>query len=192
MSKKYKLTNNKIQFLGRTLYQIEALRDIRSDVSKGDKGGWIENEENLSQDGYCWVFGDARIFENARVYDNASVYENARVYGDVMVYGNARVYGDVMVYGNTRVSGDAWIYNDARVYGDAWVNENIEITSGHFFGWKNKKEKLAFIDINESYQLIGKGDCKCERYSKEDSKMREAIELLKNNGYKIIKKTKGE
>jgi len=60
---KYKLTKTKEAF-GITLYRIKALKDF-GDVKKGDLGGWIEKEENLSQENFCWVSGDARVFGNA-------------------------------------------------------------------------------------------------------------------------------
>ena len=67
MEKKYKLTNEIINVDGYTFYRIEALRDF-SDVKKGDKGGFVENEENLSQNGDCWVYNNAKVFDNAKVY----------------------------------------------------------------------------------------------------------------------------
>ena len=67
------------------------LRRIRR-ISDGDLGGWIEQEENLSHDGNCWVAGDARIFENAQVSGNA------RVSGDAQVSGWAEVFGDTWVF----------------------------------------------------------------------------------------------
>lgn len=93
---KYKLTNESIEHLGRTLYRIEALKGF-GDILKGDKGGYIEKEENLSQDGNAWVFGDAEVYSNARVYGDAWVSGNARVFGDAEVYGDARVFGNVGV-----------------------------------------------------------------------------------------------
>lgn len=63
---KYKLTNESIEYLGRTLYRIEALRDF-GNVVKGDKGGYIEKEENLSQDDNAWVYGNARVYGDAKV-----------------------------------------------------------------------------------------------------------------------------
>ena len=69
---KFKLTTKKKQYFGTVLFQIEALKDF-GNVSKGDKGGWIEKEENLSQDGNAWVYGDARVSDNARVYGDAWV-----------------------------------------------------------------------------------------------------------------------
>lgn len=46
--KKYKLTNETIVHFGFTLYRIEALMDF-SDVKAGDKGGFVQSENNLSQ-----------------------------------------------------------------------------------------------------------------------------------------------
>ena len=82
-NKKYELLQDQtIEWRGRTLYRICALRDFWS-VHAGDVGGYIECERNLSQDGNAWVSDDARI------YGNALVCGNARVYGDAQVYGNA-------------------------------------------------------------------------------------------------------
>jgi hypothetical protein len=145
VDKKYELVKNDTKsFLGKTLFRIKALKDF-SIFKKGELGGYIEKEENLSQEGNAWVsdnamvFGDAWIFGNARVSDNAMVYGDARVFDDAWVFGNARVsgdawvYGDAWIFGNARVSGDAWVYGDAwifgnaRVSGDAWVFGNAWI-----------------------------------------------------------------
>ena len=78
-TKKYKLTEETINVNCKTLYRIEALKDF-GNVKKGDKGGFIENEDNLSQYDDCWI------------YDNAKVFDNAKVYGDAKVCGKAQVY----------------------------------------------------------------------------------------------------
>ena len=93
MEKKYKLTEETINVNGKTLYRIEALRDF-NDVKKGNKGGFIEKESNLSQSDDCWVDGNAMVYGNARVYDNAIVYWHAEVYGDAVVCDNAVVCGN--------------------------------------------------------------------------------------------------
>jgi hypothetical protein len=59
--KKYKLTKTKKEYSLITLYQIEALRDF-GNIKKGDKGGWIEKEDNLSQEDNAWVFGNAKVY----------------------------------------------------------------------------------------------------------------------------------
>ena len=67
--------------------RVVALIDF-GNVKTGDVGGFVESENNLSHDGLCWVYG------NARISGNAQVYGDARVSGDAWVYGNARVSGD--------------------------------------------------------------------------------------------------
>ena len=132
MEKKYKLTDESVIVNGKTLHRIEALRDF-GDVKKGNKGGFIEKENNLSQEDNCWVYGNARVYDNALVYDNAKVYDYAKVCGNAVVYGNARIYGnaqvcdDASIYGNAWVCGDAVVYCDAKVYGNAMVYDNAII-----------------------------------------------------------------
>lgn len=110
MERKYELTNETREFHGRVLHRIRALKDFGS-VRAGDLGGWVEKEDNLSQFGACWVYGNAVVDENARVR------ENARVYGSAEVTRNARVRENALVSGNARVTGNALVFGNARVYG---------------------------------------------------------------------------
>ena len=98
--KKYELLQDQtIEWCGRTLCRIRALRDF-GDVHAGDVGGYIECERNLSQDDNAWVSDNARVCDNARVSDNALVCGDARVYGNACVCDNARVSGNARVCGN--------------------------------------------------------------------------------------------
>ncbi len=135
MNKKFKLTSEEKEVWGIKLYRIEAISSFGS-VSKGDKGGFVEKEENVSQEGDAWVYGNAQVFGDARVYGNAQVY------GDAWVYGNARVYGDARVYGN------------ARVYGDAWVYKKEKIVGGYFYHTKLKTEKIEVVVNDENYETL--------------------------------------
>ena len=91
--KKYEFTGEVKTYLGKTLHRIKAVVSFGI-VVKGEIGGWIESEKNLSQDGNAWVYGDARVSGDAEVYGNAWVSGDARVYGNAEVSGDARVYGD--------------------------------------------------------------------------------------------------
>ena len=126
MSKKYKLTDETIKLNGVTLYRIEALKDF-GEIKKGDKGGFIESENNLAHEGNAWVSNNAHVYGDACVFDNAQVYGNAFVSGYAQVYGNSRVYGNAWLYGNTRVCGYAWVADNARVYGDANVCDDSSV-----------------------------------------------------------------
>lgn len=60
MRKKFELTAESIVKFGRTLYRIRALVAFRN-VKEGELGGFLEKEENLSQDGNAWVYGNATV-----------------------------------------------------------------------------------------------------------------------------------
>ena len=104
--RKFELTTDTKMRFGKKLFRIKALIDF-GNVKAGEKGGYIEKEENLSQCGNAWVYGDAEVCGNAKVYGNAEVCGNAEVYGDAEVYGNA------WVCGNAEVCGNAWVYGNA-------------------------------------------------------------------------------
>ena len=133
-NKKYKLLkNDTIQIGARTLYRIQALRNF-SNVHKGDKGGYIEKESNLSHEGYAWVSGDAQVYGDAQVFGDAwvsgdaQVSGTARIFEDAHVFGDARVFGNALVSGNARVSGDANVFGNAQVFGHAKVSIGADIT----------------------------------------------------------------
>ena len=93
--KKYELTDEETrEFGGHILHRIVALRNFKG-VKKGDKGGWIESENNLSHDGNCWVYDDAKVYGFAKVVEDATVSGNSMVYGSSYVGGTAKVYGKV-------------------------------------------------------------------------------------------------
>ena len=126
MSKKYKLTDETINLNGATLYRIEALKDF-GEIKKGDKGGFIESENNLAHEGDAWVSDNAHVYGDACVFNNAHVYGNAFVSGYAQVYGDAFVYGNAWLYDNTRVCGYARVADNARVYGDANVCDDSSV-----------------------------------------------------------------
>ena len=79
--KKFELTSEFVTFLGKKLFRIKALISF-GNVEEGELGGYVEKEENLSNDGNAWVSGDAWVYGDAEVCGNAWVYGDARVYGD--------------------------------------------------------------------------------------------------------------
>ena len=126
--KKYELTDETIEVYGTALHRIKALKDF-GNVKKGELGGYVESEHNLSQEGNCWVCGNAEVYDNAEVCGNAEVYDNALVYGNAEVYDNALVYGNAKVYDNALVYGNAKVYSNAKVYGNALVCGNAKVYS---------------------------------------------------------------
>ena len=133
MEKKYKLTDETIEFYGTKLYRIEALRDF-SNVKKGDKGGFVKSEINLSHNGNCWVYDDAKVYDdatvcgNARVLDNVEVYGNAEILDNAFIFNNAKVYDKAGVFNNAKVYGNAKVFDDVDVCGNAKVYDNAEVS----------------------------------------------------------------
>ena len=137
MEMKYKLTEESINYCGRKLYRIEALKDFGI-VKKGDKGGYVQSEENLSQEEDCWISDNAKVFDSAVVYNNAKVCDNAYVCGNAKVYckaevcGNAKVYCDAIVYGKALVCGNAKVFGKAEVCGNAVVCDKVRVFDDAF------------------------------------------------------------
>lgn len=139
--KKYELTTETLQFAGRTLHRIKAVKNFGS-VKAGEFGGWIENEKNLSQDDNAWIYGEAMAF------DNAKVFGNARVFGNAHIFGNAKVFDSARVYYYARVYGDAIVNNNAIVYDNAIVNNNAIVS-----GYAKVCENAKVCDNAEVYGL---------------------------------------
>lgn len=123
---KYRLTDETIDFCDATLYRIEALRNFGS-IKAGDKGGFVQSYHNLSQEGDCWIHGEAKVFGNAKVYENAQVFGRAEVCGYASVKGDAFVFGRAKVYDWAKVCGKAQVFGDAKVYGNAFVHGDAEV-----------------------------------------------------------------
>ena len=126
-TKKYELVKSEsIVHNGRTLYRIRALREFTISrgvaIKVGDIGGFVESENNLSQEDICWIFDDAKVYENAKICGDAKICCDAKVFG------NAKVWGDAFVLDDAEVWGNAKICDKARIFGKAAIFENAEIS----------------------------------------------------------------
>ena len=213
--KKYKLTDEFITFDNRKLYRIEALKDF-SDVKKGEKGGFVESEDNLSQNGNCWIYDDAKVFDNASVFgnaivgenacikDNARVFENAIVSGNAKIYGYAKIYGNALIYENAIVCENAKVYEFAKVYSNAEIFSDATVisdsdyiifknwwSSGRCFTWtrSNNMWKVGcFYGTGE--ELIAKAYKDSELSGKEYERVVKYVEsILKDSNTTILNKT---
>ena len=124
--KKYKLIENDFRIIpndSRKVYRIMALRDF-ANVKKGDLGGYIEKEENLSHNGNAWVYDKGIVCDNAVVRQNAIVLDNAIVRNQAIVYGNATIRGEAVVSGNALVKDSAMLCNSACAGANSIVKGN--------------------------------------------------------------------
>lgn len=151
--KKFELTAEFVtNVFGKKLFRIKALVAF-GNVEKGELGGFIEKEDNLSHDGDAWVFGNARVSGNAQVSGDAQVYGNAQVSGDARVYDDAD-YAVVKGFGRCFRTTTFFRCKDKilRVqcgcfYGDlAQFREIVKKTHGDS---KYAKEYLAIADLME-------------------------------------------
>jgi len=160
--KKYKIIEEteRINSHGATVYRIVALKNVGHDVKKGDIGGWIANESNLSHYDECWVYDEAEVFGNAKITwdaqirDHSKIKDNAIIYGyaiieeyaeisgnaqigdNVIVCGRAQVWENVVLWdvvgvsGNAIIRGNAQIRGTGEIKGNARIGGNVQIT-----GW---------------------------------------------------------
>ena len=143
-TKKYEIVKSEsIVYNGRTLYRIRALKDFwtapKEVIHKGDLGGYVESENNLSQKRSCWIYDDAKVCGNAKVSGNACVYENAIVSDDadirqyVRVHGNARICNKAYIFGDAVVCDNAEICGCAKIFGVAKIGGDKIIKEGNYF-----------------------------------------------------------
>ena len=123
MDKKYELIPSDIE----GLFRIKALKDF-NDVKKGDIGGYVKSENNLSQYDDCWIYDNAIVYDNAVVMDDAQVCDNAIVRDDARVFANAQIYDNAVVVGNARVCDNAEIGGKARIGGNTIIQGNAEVS----------------------------------------------------------------
>ena len=178
-NRKYEMTNITMEFEERTLYRIRALKNFRN-VKAGDLGGWVSGKHNLSQEGDCWIYDEAKCMDNARMYHNSVMYNNAvmcdfsemhgcsemhnysamldnsRMYNCSAMYDNSRMYNDSKMYNNSRMFDNSAMYNNAVMLDNSKMFENSRMYRDSRL--KNK-EKLCgklvtkvdrFIEINNT------------------------------------------
>lgn len=207
MEKKYKFTNETREYKGKTLHRIVALRDF-SNVIAGEKGGWIEKEDNLSHEGNCWVSDNAIVCDKACVYGNAIVErrscvynkaavsehaiitECAFVFGDAHIGGYALVGGKTRIYGKALVSGNAFVDGNSVICGNAVIKDKEDFivfknwwSSGRYFTWtrSNDKYKVGCF-YGTGKELIEAAYNHDEKRGREYERIVNYVNSIKNNG----------
>ena len=137
MNKKYEFTH-----IAHPQYpwlpRIRALQDIREDVYAGDLGGFVQSEENLSQDGQSWIADNAFAAEEAYVHGDAILWDHSCVRGCAAVSGSSRIAGNAIVedyaiitagyvHGNVHISGNAKLFANAVTGGIPIVMEGATV-----------------------------------------------------------------
>ena len=147
-NKKYELLkDDAITSFGRTLYRIKATTDF-GDVKKGELGGYIEKEENLSHLGNAWVSGNALVSGNAWVSDDAWVSGNARVseLGDVVVFKNHWSSGRHFTYTKSNKMWKVGCFYGTGAELIAKAYKDSEVSGKHYESYVNLVLELEKID----------------------------------------------
>lgn len=144
MNQKFELTEDVIIFDGKRLRRVRALRSFGS-IQEGEVGGWVEKEENLSDEGWAWISDDAMVMGNARVQDDAKVFGYAKINGNAIIQGdayvsdyavvncnavvtdNAYIRDHAIVSGNARIAGKVRVAGETKVVGDALIKEKEDL-----------------------------------------------------------------
>lgn len=154
------------------LYRIQALKTFTKPggcnpvVHVGELGGYVEAEDNLSQDGNCWIFDKARVKDGGKVLDDAIVYDKSLISRNAIVRGSSVVGGhcfitnqsviiDSRLEGNVIVSGHSTIHSGAYLYGEIGVDQsNIGDLVNLIGRISVKKSRItAPIELSGDYEL---------------------------------------
>jgi carbonic anhydrase/acetyltransferase-like protein (isoleucine patch superfamily) len=139
---KYELVyNDTITVKSHKLYRIRALRRVRANceeltnagfgdfVEAGDLGGYIESENNLSQYGTAWVYGNCSLLTDPNRRRCPIVYGNARIVGNAYIVGHVEVGGNALIKDKCRVTAlDNVTDEGARCSTDTVIDEDAILT----------------------------------------------------------------
>ena len=126
---KYKL----IEEPGTHLKRIVALRNFEY-IFRGQRGGLIEGEHNLSHKGNCWVDYNGKVYGQAHVKQDAVVSNYVEVCGRARIEDNSYIEGDedapVKIRGHAIVTHDSFI-KGANLYFTGIAKNNSVIIARH-------------------------------------------------------------
>jgi NDP-sugar pyrophosphorylase family protein len=116
------------------LYRIKALKDF-SDIKAGDIGGFVHSEDNLSQEGDCWIYDDATVYHHARIEEDAKVRNEATVIGSSIIRGKADIGSNALVEKKSIVEEKVIINGPVRITSFAHIKgsgilSDLEIYTG--------------------------------------------------------------
>lgn len=180
------LKHDTISFDGRTLYRIRALVDYYHNdaVGKGQLGGYIETEENLTEWG--WVLENAKVYnrglvcgtslvdgrtvvaESAVVRDNAVITGDVKLMGSSCVKDNAQISGNAILCGDSVAGGDCVITDNAkisgmaRIVGNAFLGGDVEINGNVFIDGNVFLIGDAYIQKQNDFILLANINDDCE------------------------------
>lgn len=150
MADTFEFTNETIDWNGRILHRIRAIKDIPLlGVLKGDFGGFVEKMDNL--DDSSWVFNDVKVFDNARICDNSCVINKDQVYGNAIIGHSSIVTDDAEVFDNavmdhgSIVQGKAKLYGNGELFWGSVVRDYAEVFDNGSLNWGSIARNYAKV-----------------------------------------------
>ena len=135
--KKYEFTGETMTFQGHTLKRIRYLREVGR-INKGEDGGWIESESNLSHEGECRVTMDAKVFGNGKVIEDALVSVESIVRDNAVVGGDSFISGSSIIGADTIITDNVWIRGTCKIFfyltSFNWSNNHSTMPNPHISG----------------------------------------------------------
>ena len=176
MDKKYEITSEAHPAFPRC-HRIRALRDIPEiGVKKGDLGGFVESEENLSQTGNCWIFDSAIAMDNAWVMDNAQMHGHSQMFGNSKMFessrmwDNSQMFDDSQMWGSSRMSGNSKMFDNAKMWDDSQMFGSSRISGDSKMFGNSKLTGKAIniigifpwdVTIVDDHMIVG---CECHSF----------------------------
>jgi len=136
VEKKYEL----IDTYCKSYYIIKALKDFQlitgEVVRKGDLGGRVRGEQNLSQEGNCWIsyyagaFGKSSVKDNAILKDYSIAYDHSNITGNAVLKDRSIARGNSTISGNAVMKDHSWAKSDSIISGNALLQARQHIIHG--------------------------------------------------------------
>lgn len=142
------------------LYRIKANKSF-NDVKAGDLGGYVSSQDNLSQEGNCWIYDDSMVLDNAFIDENALIFRNSIVRNNARISSNTNIINsqisdNVYIIGESQVF-ESTIKNDVSITGSAIVinsliADNVEIKNNSRVTSSNIKDFIKLFDNSFVYR----------------------------------------
>ena len=121
-----RLDTNTTEYKDGLRYRVKALKDFGS-VKKGDIGGFVTNEHNLSQDGNCWIYDDAKIFDSSEIYNNAKMFNNSKMFDNSRMYDDSRMFDDCEMHDNSEMCDNSKMFDNSRMFDNSIMHDNSKM-----------------------------------------------------------------
>ena len=144
-TRKYQLLETNETYQGEPLYRLQATETFQIKgpgqksytIDRGELGGYVTGENNLSREGTCWiqsparVVGEAQVSGNAQVTGKALMEVEAKIRDDAYLWG-ANIRDDAVIAGESVIAGE-----HTRIGGSAYIrsceiHDHVEVTGSPY------------------------------------------------------------